>query len=279
MSPRALAALALAALAGCATQVPPAGPLDASVSGALEFKATDRLTLSGTLALPAGPGPVPAVVLMHGCGGIGASVRGWERELRAWGHATFVVDSFRGRGLREVCVGGGLASEDRTDDAYPALAVLAAHPRIDAKRIVLMGFSHGGRTALVAAAPSVARSYAREGAPGFRAFVAFYPRCRGMFPGASVAAPLRIHIGALDDWTPAPPCEELAALLARRDADVRMTVYPDAHHGFDAVGGVLYRYLPDVRSPRGRGASVGYSPEATRAARANVRTELAALLK
>lgn len=53
MIPRALAALALAALAGCATQVPPAGPLDASVSGALEFKATDRLTLSGTLALPA----------------------------------------------------------------------------------------------------------------------------------------------------------------------------------------------------------------------------------
>ena len=80
------------------------------MSGALEFGVTDRLTPSGTLAFPAGPGPVPAVVLMHGCSGIGASVRGWERELRAWGYATFVVDSFRGRGLREVCVGGGLTS-------------------------------------------------------------------------------------------------------------------------------------------------------------------------
>ena len=276
---RAFAALALAALAGCAAPVPATGPLDASVSGALAFRVTARLTLSGTLAFPGGPGPMPAVVLMHGCGGIGASVRGWERELRGWGYATFVVDSFGGRGLREVCVGGGLSSEDRTGDAYAALAVLGAHPRIDQTRIVLMGFSHGGGTALVAAAPSVARSYAREGAPGFRAFVAFYPRCRGMFPGASVAAPLRIHIGALDDWTPARPCEELAGLLARRDADVGITVYPDAHHGFDAVGGVLYRYLPDVRSPRGRGASVGYSPEATRAARANVRTELAAIFK
>ena len=79
MIPRALPALALSALAGCATPVPATGPLNASVSGALAF--------------PAGPGPVPAVVLMHGCGGIGASVRGWERELRGWGYATFVVDS------------------------------------------------------------------------------------------------------------------------------------------------------------------------------------------
>jgi hypothetical protein len=44
--PRALAALALAALAGCATPVPAVGPLGPSVSGALEFKATDRLTPS-----------------------------------------------------------------------------------------------------------------------------------------------------------------------------------------------------------------------------------------
>lgn len=106
MIPRALPALALAALAGCTTPVPATGPLDASVSGALAFKVSERVTLSGTLAFPAGPGPVPALVLMHGCGGIGASVRGWERELRAWGYATFAVDSFGGRGFREVCVGG-----------------------------------------------------------------------------------------------------------------------------------------------------------------------------
>ncbi len=160
---RALAALVLAAHAGCATPVPPAGPLDASVSGALEFRVTDRLTLSGTLAFPGDAAPVPAVVLMHGCSGIGASVRGWERELRGWGYATFVVDSFRGRGLREVCVGGWLASEDRTGDAYAALVVLAAHPRIDATRIALMGFSHGGGTTLVAAVPSVAAGHVPAG--------------------------------------------------------------------------------------------------------------------
>jgi len=276
---RALAALGFAALAGCATPVPPVGPLDASVSGALELRATDRLTLSGTLAFPAAAAPVPAVVLMHGCNGIGASVRGWERELRRWGYATFVVDSLRGRGLREVCVGGGLASEERTGDAYAALVVLATHPRIAATRIALMGFSHGGGTALVAAIPSVAAGHVPAGGPRFRAFIAFYPSCRRQLPGAPVAAPLRVHIGGLDDWTPARPCEELAVLLAGRGADVGIVVYPDAHHGFDAVGGVAYRYLADVRSPRGRGASVGYSPDATRAARVNVRAELAALLK
>lgn len=270
--------LAIATLAGCAATGPAARPLDAPAPGVVELRVADQLTLSGTLAFPADDAPrVPAVVLMHGCSGIGASVRGWESELRRWGYATLVVDSFRGRGLREVCVGGGLASEERTGDAYAALAVLAARPGIDATRIALMGFSHGGRTTLVAASPSVAAGHVPAGGPRFRAFIAFYPPCRRPLPGAPVAGPLRIHIGALDDWTPPRACQDLAAALAAKGADVGIVVYPDARHGFDAAGAVAYRYRPEVRG--GRGASVGHSPEATRAARVNVRAELAALLK
>ncbi|MEK7386324.1 MAG: hypothetical protein AABZ83_07765 [candidate division NC10 bacterium] len=43
MIPRALAALALAALAGCATQVPPTGPLDASVAPLLHVRIEEQL--------------------------------------------------------------------------------------------------------------------------------------------------------------------------------------------------------------------------------------------
>lgn len=263
-------------LAGCATaplERPSFAPTDA---GKIPVAVSRELTLDGTLSLPANPTPVPAVILMHGCGGVSRTMYTWARTLRDWGYAALVLDSFTARGLKRVCESGGLTSEQRVDDAFAALQTLAAHPAIDARRVALMGFSHGGGTVLTAAAPAIARRYATPGGPTFRALVAFYPRCEARYPGTPLSAPLRIHIGALDDWTPAPPCETLAAMLTRARADVRISVYPDAHHGFDST-----RQGPPIRLPNvsvygagRRGATVGPNPVAAQSARDNVRREL-----
>ena len=86
---------------------------------------------------------------MHGCGGLGNAEWGWVGPLKAAGYATFVVDSFTGRGLTEVCMSSrALLSVQRLPDAYGALRRLATHARIDARRIALMGFSHGGSVTL-----------------------------------------------------------------------------------------------------------------------------------
>jgi dienelactone hydrolase len=269
------AAVALAlAVAGCATpplERPSFGPTQA---GTIPVAVERDLTLTGALSLPAAAArPVPAVILMHGCGGVSGAHRAWARLIRDWGWAALVLDSFGARGIRSVCVAGGLTSEQRVEDAFAALATLAAHPAIDASRVALIGFSHGGGTVLVAAAPAVARRYATPGGPRFRALVAFYPRCEWRYPGLPLAAPLRIHIGALDDWTPAPPCETLAAALQGRGADARITVYADSHHGFDSPrqGGLVR--LGNVGLNR-HGATVGPNPAAREASRANVRREL-----
>jgi len=173
-----------------------------------------------------------------------------------------------------------VTSEERVEDAFAALRTLAAHPGIDTGRVALMGFSHGGGTVLVAAAPRIARRYATPGAPTFRALIAFYPRCEARYPGTPLPAPLRIHIGALDDWTPAAPCEMLTAILQRAGADARIAVYPDAHHGFDST-----RQGPPIRLPNvsvygvgRRGATVGPNPVAAQRARDNVRRELEEIL-
>ena len=308
MRARPAALLAAGVLAaGCAagSGAPPAPALAAPLpdrDGALEFLSGPQ-RLTGQLSLPDGPGPFPAMILMHGCNGVGRAERGWAGALVSWGYAAFVVDSFTGRGLREVCTQARtLVGTQRVPDAYDALATVGRHPRVDGTRIGLMGFSHGGGTTLGAATRWSREVYLGRGRPGFRGFWPFYPGCNVDYPElAQLSAPLRIHIGAADDWTRAAPCESLAASLRAGGQDVVITVYPGAHHSFDSVGRAVTR-LPNVDNGsacywrlasmtgptlnsaeilgcRSKGATVGYSAEATQAARERVRAELAAILK
>jgi hypothetical protein len=111
-------------------------------------------TILGILRLPGGEARVPAVILAHGCSGLSGTEHYWARTLRDAGIATFQVNSFSGRGIASICRGTqpiNMASV--MTDVYRALAVLAAHPRIDGQRVALMGFSFGGRTALWASHP------------------------------------------------------------------------------------------------------------------------------
>jgi dienelactone hydrolase len=303
-----LALLAVALLGGCAaprSSVTPLPPLAVDATGPLEVAVGDHVTLTGDLALPDGVEPVAAVVLMHGCSGLPTrSVTAWQPVLVSWGYATFVVDSFGGRGLRDVCGNAlKLTGAERIPDAYGALALLARHPRIDARRVALMGFSHGGIAALGAASTWSRQRFAPPEGPTFRAFIPFYPYCNAIVPemAQGIAGPVRVHIGALDDWTPARSCVDLGALARSMGYDFQVTVYPNARHGFDAVGLRPEIYLrnvdnaaactPRLASMMGpilnlfellgcmkKGATVGHDPDATAQAHANVRRDLAALL-
>lgn len=283
----------------------PAPPLAADATGSLSFTIDDGLTLAGELALPEGNERVGAVVLMHGCSGLPTrSVTVWQPLVLSWGYATFVVDSFGGRGLRGVCGNAlTLTGAHRVPDAYGALALLARHPRIDAERVALMGFSHGGIATLAAASTWARRRYAALDGPAFRAFFPFYPYCNAIVPEMSdgIAGPVRLHIGELDDWTPARSCRELGALARSMGYDFQVTVYPGARHSFDAVGlppAIVLRNVdnaaactPRLASMMGpilnlfeligcmkKGATVGHDAGATTLARENVHRELTSLL-
>jgi dienelactone hydrolase len=259
--------------------------------------------LSGDLAFPSGTGPFPAVVLAHGCGGVGNAESGWAPVLREWGYATFIIDSFRGRSLSEVCTRAStLTGTQRIPDAYGALRILATHARIDARHVALMGFSHGGILTLEASTTWAKDTFAPAGQPAFSAFLPFYPYCNTMYPERRrISAPLRIHIGELDDWTPAASCVRLTELLKAAGQDAAITVYPRAHHSFDNLGRA-YMHLATVDSGAGcafaldsilgpfppasavagclrKGGTIAWSPEATESARRNVRAQLTELLR
>lgn len=228
------------------------------------------LELAGRLYRPAGPGPFPAIVMLHGCSGLWAksgeptrSYAFWAEHFRDKGYLALLVDSFGPRGEKEICTQQKRKvspATDRPRDAHAALRWLAARKDVDPDRIHVMGWSNGAMTVLHALRPDAPGATADH---RFRSGVAFYPGCASLARSDyRPTAPLLIQAGAADDWTPAPPCEDLAA---RAPAGlVEIDVYPGAHHSFDRLG-LGVRERPDVRNPNrpgGRGATVGANPGA-----------------
>ena len=237
---------------------------------------------------PAGSGPFPALVLLHGCGGmytpsgyITASYRRWAELLAEDGYVALLVDSFNPRGHRTICELQKrpiLESRERVEDAYAAARWLSQQPYVGAGRIGLLGWSNGGTGTLYALRP------ASRVDPAFRAAVAFYPGCRTLSRAKTPYqpyAPLLILAGGADDWTPAAPCADLVDIAKGQSAPANIVVYPDAHHSFDRVN-LPVRYRPNVRNlnkPDRLGATVGEHPEAREAAIKRTREFLAQTLK
>jgi dienelactone hydrolase len=220
--------------------------------------------LTAELRLPAGPGPFPGVVLLHGCSGLSARVAaGLEAHaafLTEAGFATLVVDSFGPRGLADgrVCRDLNLLAQARwyrVADAFAAKAFLAGRPDVEDAAIFLIGQSNGGSVAVLAAKPRGVRDHGAGQTP-FAGVVAYYPWCGVVGSDLDFASPLLLLLGGADDWVPAADCAEKAA---RNPADrLQAVVYAGAHHSFDL----------DTPIQAYAGHTVGGDPAAATASRA-----------
>ena len=193
------------------------------------------VTLGGMLRLPAGTGKIPVAVLLHGSGGISSYVTDWEADYNALGMGTFVIDSFSGRNLVNTNVDQfALGRLAMIIDAYRALEVLARHPRVDPSRIVLMGFSRGGQSALYASLNRFHRMHGPEGL-SFAAFIPLYANCGTTFLDDEdlLDRPVRMFHGSADNYVPVAPCRAYLQRLKAKGRDVQLTEYPDAGHVFD----------------------------------------------
>jgi len=280
-------------------------PAHARRMEAVTFPSLDRdangnaLELRAMLLLPPGSPPDagrPAIIALHGCGGMYSRRAGHERQLAERmalradpllrdGYAVLFVDSFGPRGLGEVCtIRSGartIRAATRRLDALGALTYLASRKDVARDRIALIGWSHGGSAVLQAINvrdPEVAAFATTPNAPTFRAAVAFYPGCNGPLKAGErwqPGVPTRIHVGELDDWTPAAPCLDLGRAMAARGADFDVALYPGSYHAFDAPTGKVTRRLdvPNGVHP-GEGVTVGPNPAARATANVRVRAFL-----
>jgi Dienelactone hydrolase and related enzymes len=123
------------------------------------------VTLAGTLAIPAGSGPFPAVIFVTGSGA-------QDRDEQLLGHKPFLViaDYLARRGIMSLRCddrGVGLStgdfatatSYDFADDAEGALAYLAARPEAKKGALGIIGHSEGGLIAPIVASRNAAVSF------------------------------------------------------------------------------------------------------------------------
>jgi dienelactone hydrolase len=189
--------------------------------------------LSGAVAelyRPAGGGPSPAVILLHGCNGVAPHYRAWARRLADWGYVALLIDSFRPRGFTEVCNRGMLVPPAlQGADGFAGAQYLRSQAFVRPDRVGVIGFSHGGWAVLKAV---LAGSLRPAGAPPFAAAVAFYPGCQP--PAMPLETDTLILIGEADDWSPVERCRRWRELAATNGHTLQLKTYPGALHAFDA---------------------------------------------
>jgi dienelactone hydrolase len=151
------------------------------------------------------------------------------------GVSTFVIDGMTGRGFTGV--GDKQAQLGRLNfilDIYRSLDILAKHPRVDPNRIIMMGFSRGGQAALYSSVTRFQKMWNRSGVD-FAAYVVFYPDCATTYRQDTEVAkrPIRIFHGTPDNYNPVASCKAFVERLKQAGADVQLTEYPNAPHGFE----------------------------------------------
>ena len=206
-------------------------------------------TIGGELRLPVTQARVPLVVLVHGATGVSPNVRHWAETLNGIGLGVFVLDSFNGRGIAETSTDvSRLAHATMLLDGYRALAAVAAHPRVDARRIAIMGCGKGGWAALYATVRRFQRLHAPKGFE-FAAAIALYPPCTTTYIDDDVvnARPLRVLHGTADDWYPIEACRHYATRLRRAGADAALVELASARHQFDLQDLPPLLRLPNVQ--------------------------------
>jgi pimeloyl-ACP methyl ester carboxylesterase len=183
--------------------------------------------LAGTLTLPAGKGPFPAVVLISGSGP-------QDRDEALMGHRPFLVlsDALTRKGLAVLrCDDRGVGestgdfskatSEDFVTDVEAMVAYLSGRPEILPKQISLVGHSEGGMIApMVAARNKRIRSIVLMAGPGIPSDsllmlqTALISRAQGV-PEAQVQRALSVNRTVYQWLKSAAPSQELRPRIAR----------------------------------------------------------------
>ncbi|KDM93570.1 hypothetical protein EA58_00365 [Photobacterium galatheae] len=221
------------------------------------------LTIAARLTQPADTQtPVPAVIIVHGSGGVDERGTLYSQAFNSKGLATLEIDMWAARGLD-----GGLSRpkhvEDTLPDVYAAIEYLKSRQDIDPEQIGLIGFSWGGVVAMLMAGE-------QQSAP-LKALVANYPVCWAYnkvpgYPFTQIAQDRRLMIlsGAEDKYDGPGDCEHLVQQLPiDSQSRVKLETLAGATHAFERPRADSLFFDPYAFRGKGGQVPIRYNPEAT----------------
>jgi len=204
--------------------------LAASVSLASEESITFKSgteNVSAFLAKPDGPGPFPAVIVLHEWWGLDAWIKDQARALSKEGYAALAVDLYRGKvtssqeEAHQLMMGTPM--DRQTRDMKAAFSYLAGRKDVVKTKIASLGFCMGGRNSFTLAVeePTLAAAIVYYGAP---------PTDPGSI--AKIKAPMLGNFGG-DDEGPSPAqAKEFEAAAKKAGKTFDLKVYAGAPHAF-----------------------------------------------
>lgn len=227
--------------------------------------------VKGTLLTPMDVAkPYPAVVIVHGSGGVDGRGAFYAKALNEAGIATFEIRMFA-PGKRPRSTG------DTWPHVYGALMYLTQRKDFDSKRIGVMGFSWGGANSLQTVNKELTDKYT-GGQAAFAGHVPIYPVCwvfeskayKELLVGAWTGAPVLFMAGGKDDYDAdgAAGCRAFEQSLSAEKRDIfDMTIYPNATHKWDDQKWDRPYSFYDEYSYNGEGGQVRIIPNKTVAKR------------
>lgn len=197
----------------------------------------EGVKLKGKMALPAGPGPHPALIVMHS--GLGLSDFMVERitRLAEAGYVAIAPDMY-GDGVSfsmENKAGAGIYFSQFLDDpvflrsrVQHWFAHVKSLPEVDASRLAAMGYCFGGQCAL---------ELARSGAD-IKAAISFHGLLNTKFPAKpdQISAKVAIYTGGRDPHVPQQQVNAFREEMNTARADYQITLFSHAYHSFTDPG-------------------------------------------
>ena len=193
----------------------------------------------------------PLAILLPGCMGWHPHHTEWETRLLKSKFAVLHVNSFKARGLtrprdlqREVCSGRQVTGDERAGDLASVLGDVWRNSKIRAENSLIMGWSHGGWTALDflvmlenrLTPPNLSRSPSLD-VGNFRAALLFYPYCGSAGFNWSGGLPRGvdgyIFHGSRDVITSPRECKRRIERLKKRGGNLEFVELQNAGHWFD----------------------------------------------
>jgi dienelactone hydrolase len=198
--------------------------------------------MGAELWLPEGTGRVPLVILSHDIRGKrDAHLTDYVNALKGQGAAVVVLDHYTSRSIdpsRPPADRAFFTTLDFALDAYGALDAAVQHPRIDRRRVGLVGFGQGGGGGALLAGHTAVSAGRPADAARFLAFAAVTPDCSYRLGNRETGRrPILMLVAERDNRTGRAPCDDLASFLRAAGANVTLNLYRNARHGFDDPAG------------------------------------------